>query len=267
MSLHSARSQRLLVTGVLGLFWAVLLIAVGVPAIPVAAAALVGCGVAGLVHLVRARADLAAKVIRFARRLRLRWSAAARPAAARGVQSAREARLRLSALARSAAARARGLPWESARSRAHAHWHRAVKIVSREPDRLEQARQLNQLSASLRQQGRTAEALDRSEAALALSRELGNRRDEALSLNSVALALARRGEAASAIARFEEALELFATLGDAHGEGQVLANLGGLKRREGDEEQARSCWQNALVRLDPESPEHRRLAAELRLAS
>lgn len=267
MSLYSACSQRLLVTGALGLFWAVLLIAVGVPPIAVVCAALLGCSVAGLVRVVREWADLSTKVFRLARRLRPRWPAAARPAAARALRSAREVRPRLFSLARSTAARVRGLPWASARSRAYAHWHRALKSVAREPNPLEQARRLNQLSASLRQQGRTAEALDRSEAALALSRELGNQRGEALSLNSMALALARRGDAASAIARFEEALELLAALGDAHSEGQVLANIGGLKRREGDEEQARSCWRNALVRLDPESPEHRRLAAELRLAS
>jgi tetratricopeptide (TPR) repeat protein len=244
-----------MVIATLGLFWAVLLLAVGVPATGVMLAAGIGLGAALVVNYRHELAGLGGWGRRGASSVRaavvrlgdLPW-ASLRSRSSDGVQRAREIGNRALALLAARAADAR-------------------KALASEPDPKAAAWRLNQVSANLRQQGRTTEALERSESALTLFRELGHLRGQALTLNSMGLALARRGETAEAIARFEEALELLAALGDAHGEGQVMANLGALNRRQGDEDQARSYWEDALTRLDPDSPEHRQLAEQLRLAS
>jgi hypothetical protein len=46
----------------------------------------------------------------------------------------------------------------------------------------------------------------------------------------------------------------------------VLANLGVLHLGQGQDEQARAVWQDALGRLEPGSPEHDRTAHHLRQA-
>ena len=263
MTLDSARTRRLAAVAALGLFWAAFLLAVGVPPAAILAAAAFAGGAAlvalrgreGARRLVigfqRAVAWLrgdarrrGAQTLQWLRRTGMRGGRAVSLAGAAGVRAVRRA---VQALA--------------------AKIERARPVATPKADRRTEAWRLNQVSANFRQQGRTAEAIERADAALALFRTLGDRRGEALTLNSMALALARRGDNEDAIARFGQALDLLGQLGDAHGEGQVMANLGALNRREGHEQEAQACWQNALARLDPGSPERERIAEQLRLAS
>ena len=273
----SPRSRRAVAVAALGLFWATLLLAVGVPVLVVAGAALMV--VAGLLMACRGRQ--AARLLGSGfERGRVRGFRHAGGAAVRGMSGAGGRLVRAVGEARRASlAGRRALAGLDARRRARSAGAVVGGLVERvdgirtavasrsKPDRRVEAWRLNQMSANLRGQGRTAEALERSEAALALFRELDDRRGQALTLNTMGLALARRGDTTTALARFEEALELLAWLGDRHGEGQVMANLGALNRRQGREEEARAYWQDALARLDPDSPERERIAEQLQLAS
>jgi tetratricopeptide (TPR) repeat protein len=282
MSLDSPRTRRLAVTAVLGIFWAALLLAVGLTT----ASAVVGALTLGALAVLAVRgtdfAALSHKVPRrpsrptvaglssyrtsagrvASRGLAFTGEAGARAAVGMG-RAARHGRRRLASLqGRERASQLAERLAAAATRTVEARRARAVR-----PDRRVEAWRLNQASATLRQHGRSDEAFEHSEAALALFRELGDRRGQALTLNSIGLALARRGESARAIERFEEALELLAWLGDRHSEGQVMANLGAVKQTQGREDEARASWQEALARLDPDSPEHERIAEHLRLAS
>jgi tetratricopeptide (TPR) repeat protein len=275
MSFDSPRSRRVAAVTALGLFWGTLLLAVGVPALAIGTAALlIGasllvacCGRQGA-HLVGgALKRVGDWTARDARQVATRGMSGARA----GVRRAAGEALHVSRASRTAFAAL------DARRRVHDAAALIVAVVAQiggvrnavrsKPDPRIEAWRLNQMSADLRGQGRTAEALERSEAALALFRQLDDRRGQALTLNSMGLALARRDDTTNAIVRFEEALELLAWLGDRHGEGQVMANLGALNQRQGREEEARAYWRDALARLDPDSPERERIAEQLRLAS
>jgi tetratricopeptide (TPR) repeat protein len=277
MTFDTPRSRRLAALTGLALFWAVLFLAVGFPLLAIAVLAL-AAGTAVLVAWPGRKAAhrLAAPLtrartpgVRGLRRGAAHAASRARDDVRRARGGARRAfhASRRAVGALEAGRRARGASAAVGMLVGRASEVRTAVAARTRPDPRVEAWRLNQMSANLRAQGRTAEALERSEAALALFRELDDRRGQALTLNTMGLALARRGEVEAAAARFQEALELLAWLGDRHGEGQVMANLGALNRRQGREEEARAYWRDALARLDPDSPERERIAQQLQLAS
>lgn len=80
-------------------------------------------------------------------------------------------------------------------------------------DRQQQALRLNELGAQLRRRGHHELAAEQHRAALAIVRDLGDRRAEALTLNNLALALAHTG-VATALQHFEQSLVVLRELGD-----------------------------------------------------
>jgi tetratricopeptide (TPR) repeat protein len=152
------------------------------------------------------------------------------------------------------------------------HQARALlEVRQKEPagvDRHREARGLNQLGAQLRRDGEYGEAAEQHRSALAILRELGDRRAEALTLNNLALALVHtEGGVAPAIRYFDEALGLLRELGDEEHEGQVIANLALVRRRQGRDEDADSLLNAALDKLPPESSAYRQVEEQLRRAS
>jgi tetratricopeptide (TPR) repeat protein len=129
------------------------------------------------------------------------------------------------------------------------------------------ARQLNEHGAQLRREGDYEGAAEQHLAALAIVRELGDRRAEALTLNNLALALVHTGSVALAVERFEQALVILRELGDKEHEGQVIANLGFVRRRQGRDEDAEFLLTAALDKLPPESFAYRHVEEQLRRAS
>ena len=112
--------------------------------------------------------------------------------------------------------------------------------LTREPvpeDPQQQARRLNELGALHRREGNYELAAEQHRAALAIVRDLGDRRAEALTLNNLALALAHTG-VPTALQHFEQSLVVLRELGDEEHEGQVIANLGFVHRRQGRSEEA-----------------------------
>ena len=130
-----------------------------------------------------------------------------------------------------------------------------------------EALRLNEQAAVLRSEERLGEAIELSEQALAIFRTLGDTHGTALTLNGLGLTQARIGDDAGALDSYETAVSLLTELGDSHGAGRVLANLGALHRGQGHDAQARAAWNEALERFEPGTPEHDRMARQLRLAS
>jgi hypothetical protein len=137
---------------------------------------------------------------------------------------------------------------------------RSALVAAREVDRL------NAVGARMRRAGAAEAAIERHRAALAIVRELGDRRAEALTLNNVALALVG-SDADGAVTHFEQAASILHELGDDQREGQVIANMGIAHRRRGDAEEADRLLEAALMKLDPDTPEHRLVERQLRRAS
>ena len=129
------------------------------------------------------------------------------------------------------------------------------------------AMRLNEQAAILRSEERYGEALELSEQALSIYRRLDDTHSAALTLNGLGLTQARAGDEAGALDSYETAVALLSQIGDSHGAGRVLANLGVLHRGQGHDAQARAAWSEALERFEPGTPEHDRMAQQLKLAS
>jgi tetratricopeptide (TPR) repeat protein len=135
-------------------------------------------------------------------------------------------------------------------------------------DRGGRAHRLNELGAQLRRDGDHEGAVVQHRAALAIVRNLGDRRAEALTLNNLALALVHTGGGVPvAVQHFEQSLYLLRELGDEELEGQVIANLGFVRRRQGRDEDAESLLHAALDKLPPESSAYRQVEEQLQQAS
>ena len=262
----SQNERRLAALAAIGLLWGALLVAIGFTVLfvvgvvggplVVAAAALQGRAVL---------ASLGPRVRQAGGRLRgIDWTTE-RDAAARRATAARRL-----AVSRSRQALATGGAAVSAVASRGQELRRELgaKRVSRPagPSRNE-AMRLNEQAAVLRSEERFDEALELNEKALAIFRALGDTHGTALTLNGLGLTQARAGDEAGALDSYETAVSLLTGLGDSHGAGRVLANLGALHRGQGHDAQARAAWSDALERFEPGTPEHDRMARQLKLAS
>jgi tetratricopeptide (TPR) repeat protein len=292
MSRESSRNrQRLAALAAFGVFWGALLVTIGFR--PLHVVIVIG-GLLGVAALALAGRGAFATLSPRARRAGV-WASArgrALDTAALGASRAASGRvaridwhgLRLSARRRSesaaqagrrAAASAGGLA-AAASKRTIAAGGSAVAAVEGRAQtvrrdlvgvrRRAEAVRLNEQAADLRQAGWYEEALVDGEQALVIFRALGDRRSEALTLNGIGLTQARMGDETGALDSYETAVALLSELGDSHGAGRVLANLGALHLGQGQDEQARAVWHDALERLDPGSPEHDQTAQQLRSA-
>jgi tetratricopeptide (TPR) repeat protein len=139
--------------------------------------------------------------------------------------------------------------------------------MRREAALYSEALRLNELGAELRRSGDHEQAAEQHLAALAILRQLGDRRAEALTLNNLALALVHIAGVAVAVQHFEQALLVLRELGDEEHEGQVIANLGFVRRRQGRDEEAETLLHAALDKLTPQSSAYRQVEEQLRRAS
>lgn len=131
--------------------------------------------------------------------------------------------------------------------------------------RHQEALRANVAGLRLRREGEYAEAAEQHRIALALFRDLGDRRSEALTLNNLALALDRAGDG-RALDLFEEAATILGELGEEQHEGEVIANLAVAFRRRGSAERSAEVLELALGKLRPDSAAYRKVEG-LRRAS
>jgi predicted ATPase/DNA-binding SARP family transcriptional activator len=97
-----------------------------------------------------------------------------------------------------------------------------------------------------RNRGETGVAIERLSEAVALRRQLGDRRGVAASTNNLANALFSTGDLAGARALYEESLVLQRELGLTFGIPSVLTNLGLIAVVEGDDARARELYEDGL---------------------
>lgn len=109
-----------------------------------------------------------------------------------------------------------------------------------EAGRGQRADSLKSLGMVHHAQGRFAEADEFKRQALALYRELGNRRMVGNILNSLGETARLRGDYAEAFARYREALQIAREIGNRNGELLYLGNLGAARVGLGDYAQAES---------------------------
>ena len=254
----SDNRRRLAALAGLAVLWGAILVAVGFHPLLVAAAVVVGVGVAAIALQGRRGVEVAS-----ARAARIDW-AGLRDEAGRHARGAARIGGQGAATARRAAGRAALAG--SQRAVATARAAREIQLPRLEPDRRREALRLNDRAAACRHAGQADEAIALGEEALEIFRALDDRRGKALTLNGLGLAQARIGDEAGAIDSLETAVALLTELDDSHGAGRVLANLGALHRGQGHDEQARAYLHDALERLDPGSVEHERTEQQLRLA-
>jgi tetratricopeptide (TPR) repeat protein len=122
---------------------------------------------------------------------------------------------------------------------------------------------LNERGRRLRREGNPSQAAAQHRAALAIVKDLGDRRNEALTRNQLGLALAHCGAGDAAAEQLGHALLILRALGDEEHEARVIANLGFVQRRRGRSEEAVVLLHEALDKLPPESPAYRRVEAVL----
>jgi hypothetical protein len=154
----------------------------------------------------------------------------------------------------------------TARTQVQGHVRAAKSAVhAREPwatrppiDRDKEGLRANAAGTQLRRDGAYAEAAEQHRVALAIFRELGDRRSEALTLNNLALALDRAGDP-GALDLFEESAAILSDLGERQQEGEVIANLALAFRRRGSEERSAEVLEIALGKLNPESQAYRKV--------
>ncbi len=135
------------------------------------------------------------------------------------------------------------------------------RIARNDPGR--RAAGLNERGRRLRREGDPSQAAAQHRAALAIVKDLGDRRSEALTRNQLGLALAHGGAGDAAVEQLQHALIILRALGDEEHEARVIANLGFVQRRRGHSEEAVVLLHQALDKLPPESPAYRRVEAVL----
>jgi tetratricopeptide (TPR) repeat protein len=269
----SQNDRRLAALAAIGLLWGALLVAIGFAFFFVVAvigglllaatAALQGRSLVAAIEprLRRARGQLRVAIGATSARVgRADWStkrkALGRRASTVGQLAATGSRRAIAAGGTAAAA-------VESRRRELAAKHTAAPAQPGRSDAL----RLNEQAAILRSEQRYGEALELSEQALAIYRRLDDPHGTALTLNGLGLTQARAGDEAGALDSYETAVALLNQIGDSHGAGRVLANLGVLHRGQGHDAQARAAWSEALERFEPGTPEHDRMAQQLKLAS
>ena len=126
-------------------------------------------------------------------------------------------------------------------------------------DRHSEGTALMNLGLVYRLQGRWSEAIEKFEESLAICRELGDRHGEGQTLGNLGNVYRVQGRWDEAIECYEQDLAICRELGDRHGEGHTLVNAGVLYKQLGQMERAINLWNEALGKLNPESPEHEKV--------
>ena len=115
-----------------------------------------------------------------------------------------------------------------------AHYQQALAIHREVGNRRSEGLTLGDLAILHREQGRVPETLEKFQQALAIVREVGDRRTEGLTLGNLAIFHHAQGRIPEALAHYQQALAIHREVGDRRVEGMVLGNLGDLLFSQGD---------------------------------
>ncbi len=151
----------------------------------------------------------------------------------------------LSALSASLVALGTCVRWSGRPLEAVPHLEAAVAAAASDDRR--RAVALTELSSTLIEVQRSAEAMPRLEEAMTIFRDLGDVRGEAEVSGIEARALRQQGESMRAAVRYQEAIELCRRIGYRHGEGVNLVNLGNLHNLMGQVGEAIAAYDQAAL--------------------
>ncbi len=143
------------------------------------------------------------------------------------------------------------------------YYESSLRIARALGDRHGEDQTLGNLGAIYSQRGRWDEAIRLFEDSLSIRRALGDRHGESQTLGNLGAVYDLRGHWDEAIRYYEQDLAICRELGDRHGEGVTLGNLGSLYRQQGRWDEASDVWQDALVKMHPDSPEYRQLTLSI----
>ena len=110
-------------------------------------------------------------------------------------------------------------------ARAIEFYEQALAIAREIGDRRGEGANLGNLGICYLALGQTSRAIEYLEQALAIAREIGNRRDEGSNLDNLGNCYSALGQTSRAIEYYEQALAIFRAIGYRHGEGEALGVL------------------------------------------
>ncbi len=134
-------------------------------------------------------------------------------------------------------------------------------------DRRGESSALGNLGKTYFDLGEVTKAIEHHERALAISREIGDRQGEGNALANLGNASSTLGQVAKAVEFCERVLAISREIGDRQGEGRTLGNLGVIYKAIDEIEKAKAFWQEALIKLHPESPEYQLVQERLQSAA
>jgi len=131
--------------------------------------------------------------------------------------------------------------------RAIGYYEQALAIAREIGDRRGEGNHLGNLGAAYFALGDARRAIGYYEQALAIAREIGDKRGEGNHLGNLGLAYAALGDTRRAIEYYEQALAIAREIGDKRGEGNHLGNLGAAYYDLGDARRAIEYYEQALA--------------------
>jgi len=131
-----------------------------------------------------------------------------------------------------------------------AHYEQALAIAREVGDRRSEGITLGNLALLHREQGCIPKALGHYKQSLAIAREVGARRSEASTLGNLAILHQEQSRIPEALDHFHQALVVAREVGNGRSEGAALGNLGDLLLSQGDLLGAESHLQDAIAISD-----------------
>jgi tetratricopeptide (TPR) repeat protein len=131
--------------------------------------------------------------------------------------------------------------------RAVSYYEQALAIAREVGDRRREGAWLGNLGAVHYSLGQATQAVEYFEGALVIAREMDDRRNEGNFLGNLGLAYSDLGQVARAVEYHEEALAVARKIGDRRNEGTQFGNLGIAYRALGQVTQATECYAGALA--------------------
>ncbi len=120
-------------------------------------------------------------------------------------------------------------------------------LLEKMQNKKEKANILNELGTISYFLSEPRKAIEFCEQALAIAKEIGDRRGEGIVLGNLGLAYSDLGEPKKAIEFYEQALAIAREIGDQRGEGNALVNLGNAYSDPGEPKKAVEFYEQALA--------------------
>ncbi len=130
---------------------------------------------------------------------------------------------------------------------ARGHYEAAIALHRELGDRRAEGTAVGNLAGVLGREGRFEETEELLELSIQIHREVSNRREEGIVLGNLGLVHLELGRMESARKHLEAALAIHREVGNGRSEGVALVNLGNLHHRQGRSEEAREAFEAALA--------------------